>query len=33
MHYEVTGIEQWGKIVPVVPKQCPTRGKRPVLEG
>lgn len=27
MHDEVTGVEQWGKIVPVVLKQCLTRGQ------
>jgi len=26
MHYEVTGVEQWGRMVPVVPGKRPQRG-------
>jgi hypothetical protein len=32
MYYEMTGLEQWGKIVEVVRKQCLKRGKHPVPE-
>jgi len=29
MHYEVTGVEQWNEMVPVVPKKRLTRGAHP----